>query len=594
MSDVALRFGAVDDGLNAQFSKVNKQLDQFKASANEVAGSIGSTFKAVGVIAAAAGFGKLISEGLELADVTKKIHDQTGFTTDSVQRLSFISGQASVDVGSLTGGVLKLQRVMGGFEEGSEKSADALERLGLANANFRNQSPEQQFETVARAVSGLADQNQRVLATTELFGKSGAELLPVLTAVGEESAKLDERFAAIGGPVGQGAIEVVDELGDTLSESGLAAKSLATELLAIGAPPVIATLKGVNTLVGSLRFAISGPSDEQGKLQARIENLQFELDLQHSLEVSDKARVKSLGLQLEEAKALQATMFGFAGGVPALQLAAFPTTLSDPLAGGGPAFQETDEAKKAREKEESDLRRDRLGHLAEVHQLEQDMEFKQSLVLHEINAARFEKDLASETDRVSRSLRIQTDAQSFLASVRQTFGLQEIKFEEIKSQSVLQIATTMFGSLAAQNSKLARIQQGIALAQTIWSTGAGIMKAFETLPWPASLAAAAKVAITGAIQVAKIKSTNYSAGSVSGTAPTLAGGGTAVGAAQDSQTPDVNDLPGASGATTVYISGFITQDVIDQMLSGLRDGFDRDVVLIPSNSLQAQVLRGQV
>ena len=41
MTDVALRFGATDDGLTAQFRKVNRQLDDFQRQANRAASAIG-------------------------------------------------------------------------------------------------------------------------------------------------------------------------------------------------------------------------------------------------------------------------------------------------------------------------------------------------------------------------------------------------------------------------------------------------------------------------------------------------------------------------------------------------------------------------
>jgi hypothetical protein len=227
-----------------------------------------------------------------------------------------------------------------------------------------------------------------------------------------------------------------------------------------------------------------------------------------------------------------------------------------------------------------------------VYEIERAMAFEQSESLLHINQGTIDEIVRRETDAVMKRLQVQSDASRFLADVRRTFGLEEIKFEEIKNQSIFEIASSMFSALARENSKLAKVQQGIALAQTIWSTAAGIMRAFETLPWPANIIAAGKVALTGAIQIAKIRSTNYSAGSVSGSAPSLAGG-SSIGAGRDANPQDTSELAAAAqSSTTVYLTGFITRDIVDYIVDALREGLDRDVVVIPQNSLQAEIIRG--
>jgi hypothetical protein len=595
VSDVALRFGAKDDGLTAQFRKVDQQLDRFKANATGVASSIGTVFKSIAGLAVVAGLAKAAGEALEFADAQKKMQAQTGLSVETTQKLAFIAGQTSVEVGSLTSGVLKLQRVLGGFEEGSDKSAAALKRLNLANAEFTNRNPEEQFNAVAKAVSGLATQNEKVLAVTELFGKAGAELLPVLDAIGTQSAELEAQFDAIGGPVGQGAIDAVDNLGDQFATTALAAKSLTTEILAIIAPPVVAGLKGVALLLAATRHAITGGSNEQVNLDNRINELSaFIKDPleQHKFDQGRHAAVRKAIAELEELRQKQEELSGTGlGGLLNPKIQQFPVNLPNPLAGGDLQFQETDEDRAKRLKEEEQQRNDRINFAATVHQIEEDMAFRSSLKLADIDQKRLDDDIKRTTEAEGRKLKIVSDMQGFLSDVRRTFGLQEIKFEEIKDQSILEIASGMFGALARENTKLAKIQQGIALAQTIWSTATGIMKAFETLPWPANLAAAAKVALTGAIQVAKIKSTNYNAGSVSGTAASLSGGST-VGTSSNSGNPDTPDSSSARGSTNVYISGFITKDIVDYIMEGIRENFDRDVVLIPQNSRQAEIIRG--
>lgn len=591
-----LRFVASDDGsIQSTVRKVNGYLQSFKDNANKAAKAVTENFGGVttAVTAVAAAFS--IREAIEFADQVTKTSKQTGIMVEQVQRLMFVADQADVDVAALTTGVGKLQRVLQGAEEGNVAFTEALGKLHITSGEFFQLKPDEQFEKVAIAISNIDDASERAARTADLFGRGGAELLPVMEALAKESAALEKSFVQIGGPVGKEAIEQVDQLGDEANALWQAAKNATVEFLAWGSPPVIGAINLAKTSIGALRYQMGAGTNPSANIDRKIEELTRQMQRELALAGRAGARADEVRAAItarfeEQIKTLkfdQEALHDTGLGGLALRNP-IKVALEDPSAGLG--FQETDDARQKRLKAEEQQRLDRIQHLATIHQIEQDMEAKNQIKLAEIDQKALDDGVARATSAAGRRLQIESDLQSFMAGVRELFGLQEIKFEEIKNQSILEIALQAFSVLAKENSKLAKIQQGIALAQTIWSTAAGVMKAFETLPWPANLVAAAKVALTGAIQVAKIKSTNYSAGSVSGTAASLGGGGGVSAAAP--QAPQVPDLPTARGATNIYVSGFITKEITDYIVASIREAVDRDVVLIPQNSRQAEIIRG--
>jgi hypothetical protein len=273
--------------------------------------------------------------------------------------------------------------------------------------------------------------------------------------------------------------------------TALAAKSLTTELLAIISPPVTAGLKGVALLLAATRHAVTGGSNEQVNLDNRIKQLQFLINnpgARTEFVENEAKATQKLRIELEELLLKQEELFGTGrGGLLNPKIQQFPVNLPNPLAGGDLQFQESDEDRAKRLKEEEQQRNDRINFAANVHQIEEDMAFRSSLKLAEID----QKRLDDEIKRVRPTPRAKAEDRlrhaGFLTDVRKTFGLQEIKFEEIKDQSIIEIASECSARWHARTYKLAKVQQGIALAQTIWSTATGIMKAFETLPWPANL-----------------------------------------------------------------------------------------------------------
>jgi hypothetical protein len=221
----------------------------------------------------------------------------------------------------------------------------------------------------------------------------------VLDAIGKQSAELEARFDAIGGPVGQGAIDAVDNLGDEFSTTALAAKSLTTELLAIISPPVTAGLKGLALLLAATRHAITGGSNEQVNLDNRIKQLQFLINnpgARTEFVENEAKATQKLRIELEELLLKQEELSGTGrGGLLNPKMQQFPVNLPNPLAGGDLQFQESDEDRAKRLKEEEQQRNDRINFAANVHQIEEDMAFRSSLKLAEIDQKRLDDESAS-------------------------------------------------------------------------------------------------------------------------------------------------------------------------------------------------------
>jgi hypothetical protein len=152
------------------------------ALGSELAGNLGTIGIAAG--GAAAAIGVLGAASFELAEhaasVGGALNDMSEKTGISVPALSNLSGAVQIAGGSLdqvSGAIFKFQQNLG---EGSDKFVAGLERLHVSLNDIKNQSPDQQFLTIASAIKGIEDPSQRAAAAVELFGKQGKDLLPLL------------------------------------------------------------------------------------------------------------------------------------------------------------------------------------------------------------------------------------------------------------------------------------------------------------------------------------------------------------------------------------------------------------------------------
>lgn len=172
-------------------------LDNVKASA------IGFGTALVGGLVAAAsiaGFKSLIVNTIES---TAKLHDlaiQTGATVEALSGLASIGKYSNVGVEDIAASMNKLAKNMAGASEESKGTGKALEALGINFEKFRQLSPDQQFQDIARSLDGFQDGAGKGAASMALFGKEGAKLLPLfkdLAVAGDLQAKVTTEQASM-------------------------------------------------------------------------------------------------------------------------------------------------------------------------------------------------------------------------------------------------------------------------------------------------------------------------------------------------------------------------------------------------------------
>lgn len=133
----------------------------------------------------------------------------------------------------------RMQKALAGVNEEGQPTNEAFAKLGLSIADLLSLDPVEAFQRTAEAISSVQDPAQRAALAMELFGKSGGEMLAVLTDPAAFS----------------GAAEQVGSLGDTLAENaaqldavGDAFGALDTKIQQIGAEIAVSLLPQLQAL----------------------------------------------------------------------------------------------------------------------------------------------------------------------------------------------------------------------------------------------------------------------------------------------------------------------------------------------------------
>jgi hypothetical protein len=155
-----------------------------KMSAAVAAGQVAVNIATAGIKAAfdlakasIAEFGAALDLGGRLSDLAARTGEAEGNLL-LLERAFQNSGAGAEAVGPA---INKLQNFMQGAAEGGATQTAAMDRLGISLDELAGKTPTQQLEAFAQKISSVEDPTLRTALAMDVFGKSGGELLPLLT-----------------------------------------------------------------------------------------------------------------------------------------------------------------------------------------------------------------------------------------------------------------------------------------------------------------------------------------------------------------------------------------------------------------------------
>lgn len=196
------------------------------------------------------------------ADNIDKMSQKIGISREAYQELDFICSQSGMSVDTLQNGVKSLTAAMDGARDGTVSNVEQFERLGVAVTNadgsFRSQE-EVLFDTLT-ALQGVSDQTEKARLATELFGKSGTELMPLLNGEAGSIEEMKQQAHDLGLVLSDELIDNGVNLTDSLDQTKRAFQSIAVNLGGSFMPIVEQISDYIQEFVPTLQDMIAGLS----------------------------------------------------------------------------------------------------------------------------------------------------------------------------------------------------------------------------------------------------------------------------------------------------------------------------------------------
>ncbi|NMV36774.1 phage tail tape measure protein [Ralstonia insidiosa] len=180
---------------------LGERTDALSMLMNKTALSIGAMVAVLAIAAHA-----VVKAGEELAvygDQVEQLHQKTGLATDSIQQWAFATKTVGIESKESTKMLADLGDAQNKAVHGNKDAAAAFKAIGVSLEDLKRSSPEDLLPRIADAFHDSADGAAKAAVANELFGSSGADLIPLLDrgAKGLEAlnAAAAESGAIIGG-----------------------------------------------------------------------------------------------------------------------------------------------------------------------------------------------------------------------------------------------------------------------------------------------------------------------------------------------------------------------------------------------------------
>lgn len=218
---------ADDQELREKFAQVERDL---KSKAVQVA-KIGAGIGAVGMAITA----PLTLAAKHFADVgseLQKISERTGASVESISALKYAADQSGTSIGTVEAAMRRMQVTVTDASRGVELATASLGRLGIKLEEIASLPPDEQFRLIASKLREIPDPAERAAAAVEIFGKSGAALIPLANDVEALVVAAKEAGVVMSTEAAEGATR----LGDALDKAQAVTSTITTTLGAALAP----------------------------------------------------------------------------------------------------------------------------------------------------------------------------------------------------------------------------------------------------------------------------------------------------------------------------------------------------------------------
>lgn len=191
---------------------------------------------ALGVGASAAGIAALIKGSIDAADNLRDMSQKTGIAVETLNGLGFAAGQAGGSLESMVAAAGKLNKTIVEAAGGNKDVGEAFSKLGISvrDAGGNLKKADVIMAEVADKFKTFADGPEKTAIALRIFGKAGADMIPVLNDGGDamrENIEYAKKYSGMTQELSDAADNFNDSMGRLAIQQKGFSNAMATAVL---------------------------------------------------------------------------------------------------------------------------------------------------------------------------------------------------------------------------------------------------------------------------------------------------------------------------------------------------------------------------
>lgn len=225
--DLLLKTGSFE----TDTARASKSLKKFQKDAEAVGRAIGLAFTA-GVAA----LGYMVKSSIDAADHLNDLSQKTGIAADTLGGIGFAAKNAGGDLESASAAAGKLNKSLAEAAAGNKQAQEAFTALGISvkDAAGNTKTADTALAEIATKFAGYADGPEKAALALRIFGKAGADIIPLLNGGGQalqDQIAYFKRYSGVTVETTKAADQFNDTLGALKLLSGAFAQNVAADLI---------------------------------------------------------------------------------------------------------------------------------------------------------------------------------------------------------------------------------------------------------------------------------------------------------------------------------------------------------------------------
>lgn len=247
--DLIARSGGFEQGMDRAARSADKRFKDIERSAKRIGAAIG-----VAVTAAGTALAFMVKQSIDNMDTLAKLSQSVGSTTEELSALAYAADLSGVSQDSLGTAMIRLSKNASDAAQGVGEARKGFDALGISvkNTDGTLKSSGALIGEIAGKFSQYKDGAEKTALAVSLFGRAGAQLIPLLNAGADGIAEMTAEAEQLGLTFDQHAGKAAEQFNDNLTRLNAVKKGLVNRI----AQELLPTLVNMtNKLVDSAKGA---------------------------------------------------------------------------------------------------------------------------------------------------------------------------------------------------------------------------------------------------------------------------------------------------------------------------------------------------